>query len=98
MSDTEFANQALGGLFDVLQHLTETRDSLDDLAERYGAEITDNIELVRALRWQIEFYKSEARELQEQLKEANIMAADLSDSNMDLRLMVSSERRRTLAS
>ena len=62
MTITDLANQAVGNMF----------DSLDHLAEIYGNEITDNIELLRCLRWQIEFYKSEARELKEKLDEANM--------------------------
>ena len=88
MSDAEFANKALGGLFNILQHLTETRDSLDDLAERYGAEITDHTELVRALRWQVEFYKDKPREMQERIGELKEQVRDLEESNGDLRAMV----------
>jgi hypothetical protein len=62
MTIIDLANQAVVSL----------RDGLDDLAEIYGNEITDNIELLRCLRWQIEFYKSEARELKEKLDEANM--------------------------
>ena len=60
MTITDLANQAVGNMF----------DSLDHLAEVYGEEITNNIELLRCLRWQIEFYKAEARELKEKLDEA----------------------------
>ena len=69
-------------------------DSLDHLAEIYGEEITDNLELLRCLRWQRDHYKDAARELQEKLDEANEIVADLSESNMDLRAMANSAYKR----
>jgi len=86
MTITGLANQAVGNL----------HDGLDHLAEIYGEEITDSIELLRCLRWQVEFYKAQARELKEQFDEANTMLADLSDSNMDLRMMLGSAHKRML--
>lgn len=83
MTLADLANQAVGNMF----------DSLDHLAELYGEEITDNIELVRALRAQVDYHKTAARELQEKLDEANELVADLSDSNMDLRSMLATARR-----
>ena len=63
-------------------------ESLDHLAEIYGAEITDHIELVRALRWQIEHYKGKARELQEMVDDLEETNNGLRDDNMNLRAMV----------
>ena len=78
MTIIDLANQAVGSMF----------DSLDDLAERYGAEITDNIELVRALRWQVDHYKDKPRELQERIDELEDQVRDLEESTGNLRAML----------
>ena len=87
MTITDLANQAVGSMF----------DSLDHLAEAYGAEITDNLELVRALRWQVEFYKDKPREMQERIDELEEQVRDLEESNGDLRAMVRTCYARTFA-
>ena len=78
----------------LLQDRKDVQDSLDDLAERYGAEITDNIELVRALRWQIDHYKGKARELQEMIDDLEETNEGLRDDNGNLRAMVSTAYRK----
>ena len=51
------------------QAVSSLQDSLEDLAERYGAELTWQLDLASSLRWQINFHKGKARELQERIDE-----------------------------
>lgn len=68
-------------------------EALDHLAEIYGAEITDNIELVRCLRWQIEHYKAKGRDLQFRIDDLEEQNEGLRDDNMNLRAMLATARR-----
>lgn len=78
MTIIDLANQAVGSMF----------DSLDDLAERYGAEITDYEELVRALRAQVEFHRYVAAGRAERLDEMEQDLRDAQESNGNLRAML----------
>ena len=74
------------------------QDSLDDLAERYGAEITDYEELVRALRAQVEFHRYVAAGRAERLDEMEQDLRDAQESNGNLRAMLQTakaKRKRT---
>lgn len=79
------------------ESIVSLQDALDDLAERYGAEITDHIELVRCLRWQIDHYKGKARELQERIDELEETNDGLRDDNMNLRAMTQSAYKKLFA-
>ena len=70
------------------------QDSLDDLAERYGAEITDYEELVRALRAQVEFHRHVATGRAERLDEMEQDLRDAQESNGNLRAMLQTAKAR----
>ena len=78
MTFIDLANQAVESMF----------DSLNDLAERYGAEITDYEELVRALRAQVEFHRFVAAGRAERLDEMEQDLRDARESNGNLRAML----------
>ena len=73
MTFIDLANQAVESMF----------DSLNDLAERYGAEITDYEELVRALRAQVEFHRYVAAGRAESVEDAAAAAIVAPLASMD---------------
>lgn len=76
------------------QAVSSLQDSLEDLAERYGEELTWQLDLASSLRWQINWHKGKAREMQERIDELTEQVEDLRDDNMNLEAMLRSAHRK----